>query len=134
METLGRLCSSLTDQAIIEASERFAAGDVKDQSKKFAPSGPEFVEEARRREELVQLRDRPRLSPPPAYRPGPMAPFEIARQKALAKYVDRPVLFEDITYDQFRRLSAEKQISTGAFWSAATGTVYGPEPKQARAA
>lgn len=125
--TLERLCAGLSDQAITEAADRFAAGDVKDQSKKFPPSGPEFIEEVRRRQEYLELKARPRIAPP-KYVPGPLAPFEIARQKAFSSYGHLPMLLENISYDEWRRLSTTKQVPTGAIWVAALGIVYGPQP------
>lgn len=130
--TLGRLCAGLTDQAIIETADRFASGDVPDQSKKYPPTGPEFVEEARKRQEFIELRSRPRIAPP-AYVRGALAPFEISRQKAFSKYSHLPVLVENVSFDEWRRLSATKQVPPGAIWVACLSTVYGPEAK-ARAA
>lgn len=128
-ETLDRLCASQTDQAIIKAAERFAAGDVPEQSKKFAPSGPEFVAEVRIQQEYIDIKARPRL-PRPEYRPGPLAPFQITQQRLYAENANRPVLFEDVSFDVWKKLSAGKQIPVGAKWVAALGIVYGPEPKQ----
>jgi hypothetical protein len=54
----------------------------------------------------------------------------MARQKAYAANSHRPVLFTDISYDQWCKLSATKQIPAGASWVACLGIVYGPEPKQ----
>lgn len=125
--TLERLCASVTDQAIIETADRFASGDVPGQSKKYPPTGPEFVEEARRRQDYLEMLARPRL-PGPTYTRGPMAPFEIKRQKALNEYAHRPVLMENIGYDEWRRLSGMKQVPVGAIWVACLGIVYGPEP------
>lgn len=133
LASLDKLCAGMADQAIIEASERFAAGDVSDQSKKFAPSAPEFVEEVRRRQEYLELKARPRISSP-AYTRGPLAPFEIKRQKALNTYSHLPVLLEGIGYDDWRRLSHQKQVPVGAIWVAALGIVYGPESKHQSAA
>lgn len=127
--TLGRLCAGLTDQAIIEAAERFAAGDVKDQSKTFAPSGPEFVEEARRRQEFIDLRNRPRLpKPAPRFTDGP-APFQVRLAQARASHAHRPILVEDVTLEQWRNLSRNRQVPAGAVYVACLATVYGPEPK-----
>lgn len=128
-ETLGRLCESQTDQAIIRAAECFAAGDVPEQSMKFAPSGPEFVAEARKQQEYLEIKARPRL-PAPTYRPGPLAPFQIRQQRILAENSHLPVLFEDVSFDVWKKLSAGKQIPAGAKWCAALGIVYGPAPKQ----
>lgn len=133
LETLARLCVGLTDQAIIEAAERFAAGDVVGQSKRFAPSGPEYVEEARRRQEFIELRARPRL-PPPAYRPGPLAPFELAQQRAWAANSGRDVIAQDVSMEQFQKMSRERQIPAGASWVASIGVVFGPVPASVKSA
>ncbi|MFB9340540.1 hypothetical protein ACFFTN_01310 [Aminobacter aganoensis] len=101
---------------------------MKDQSKKFAPSGPEFIEEVRRRQEFIDIRARPRL-PAPAYHSGPTPPFLIKRQKALAENAHLPVLVEDANLDVFRRLSLTRQIPAGAKWVACLGIIYGPAPK-----
>lgn len=133
LETLDRLLAGLSDQAIIEAANRYAAGDVQGQSKTFAPSGPEFVEEARRRQEYLSLKARPRIEGP-KYRPGPLAPFEIAKHKALEANAHLPVLLEDVNYDRWRALSIAKQVPVGAKWVACLGIVYGPPLAQSRAA
>lgn len=128
-ETLDKLCASQTDQAVIRAAGRFAAGDVPEQSMKFAPSGPEFVAEVRRQQEFIDLMARPRL-PPPAYRPGPLAPFQIRTQRLYAEHAHREVLFENVIFEEWKRLSKERQIPPRASWVAALGIVYGPKPKQ----
>lgn len=131
MQTLARLCAGLSDEAIIDAAERFAAGDVKGQSKKFAPSGPEFVEEARRRDELLKVMARPRLPPPKEYKPGPLAPFQIETQRKWAENKHLPVLFEDVSFEKWKALSAARDIPPGSKWVAALGVVFGPAPKAA---
>lgn len=125
MKTYEAVLADATSQAVVEAALRFTSGDVKDQSKKFAPSVAEFVEEVRRRQEYIDVRNRPRL-PAPTYTPGPLAPFQVKRQKALAENAHLPVLVEDCTFDQFRHLSLTKQIPVGAKWVACLGTIYGP--------
>lgn len=99
------------------------SGEVKDQSKKFAPSGVEFVEEARRRQEFLELMSRPRQEYI-SYSPGPLAPFEVAREKALQKLAGLTLLAENITYEAWQRMSALRQVPVGARWSAATCNVY----------
>lgn len=131
--TLDRLCAGLSDLAIIETADRYASGDVPEQSKKYPPTGPEFIEEARRRQEFLDLRARPRIAPP-VYSRGSLAPFEVARQKALARHSHRPVLMENIGLDEFKRLCASKQIPLGSIFATTLGIVYGPEAKQSRAA
>lgn len=56
-----------------------------------------------------------------------LAPFEIAKNKKLSEYADRPVLFEDVNFDKWKQLSLHKQVPVGAFWVACLGTVYGPK-------
>lgn len=107
--TLDKLLVGLSNQATIEAAERFAAGDVAGQSKKYAPSVPEFVEEVRRRQAYIDARNRPRL-PPPTYERGPLVPFEVNRQKAIAENAHLSVLVDVATYDQFRKLSSTNQL------------------------
>lgn len=62
------------------------------------------------------------------------SPFEIKKLRLLAAHANRPVLFEAAGFDQFKKLSATRQIPTGAVWVAALGIIYGPEPKQSRQA
>ena len=131
--TLDRLCAGLSDQAIIETADRFGRGDVKDQSKDYPPSSARFIEEARLRQEYLDLKARPRLAPP-TYPRGPLAPFEIARQKALARHSNRPVLMENIGLDEFKRLCAAKQLPLGSIFACTLGIVYGAENKHEKAA
>ncbi len=133
MGTYEQVLQGISPQAVTEAAQRFTMGDVQGQSKTFAPSIAEFVAEARQRQEYVELKKNPRL-PPPRYFPGPLAPFQIKQQKRLAENAHLPILFENISYDQFRKLSAAKEIPVGARWVASLGVVYGPEPKQQIAA
>lgn len=122
----------LSSQAVIEAAQRFVMGDVQGQSKTFAPSIAEFVAEARQRQELLALKARPRL-PAPRYFPGPLAPFQIRQQKRLAENAHLAILFENISFDQFRKMSRAREIPVGAKWCS-LGIIFGPEPKQQVAA
>lgn len=70
LATLAKLLNGLSDGAIISAAERFASGDVPNQSKTFAPAVPEFVAEVRNQAEVIAIRQRPRLSEPRGYVPG----------------------------------------------------------------
>ncbi len=118
----------LSSQAVIEAAQRFIMGDVQGQSKTFAPSIAEFVQEARRRQEYIT--PAPRSLPAPRYFPGSLAPFQVRQQKRLAENSHLPILFEGINSDQWRKLSMERKVPTGAKWIASNGIVYGPELKQ----
>lgn len=130
LASLDKLCDGLSDRAIIEASERFATGDVQGQSKKFAPSSAELIDEIRRRQEYHEILSRPRIAAP-TYTRGPMAPFEVKRQKALNENAHRPVILECVNYDEWRRMSSQRQVPVGAIWVACLGIVYGPEPRKA---
>jgi hypothetical protein len=88
-------------EAISLAVDRYRDGDVPGQQKRFAPSVAEFVEEVRRCSEMLAVRNRPRL----------------------------PVLFENVDFDKWRKLSSQKQIPVGAKWVACLGAVYGPPAK-----
>ena len=99
----------------------------------FAPAAPRFAQEVRQRQEYIDLKARPRL-PAPRYFPGPLAPFQIRQEKRRAENAHLPILFENVSYDQWRKLSANKEIPVGATWIATLGIVYGPEPKQERSA
>jgi hypothetical protein len=127
MGTYEQVLQGLSPQAVTEAAQRFTMGDVAGQSKTFAPSIAEFVAEARSRQEYIDLKAKPRL-PAPRYFPGPLAPFQIRQQKRLSQYANHPILFENVSYDQFRKMSAMKEIPVGAFWTS-MGIVYGPAPK-----
>jgi hypothetical protein len=118
----------LSSQAVIEAAQRFTMGDVPGQSKTFAPSIAEFVAEARLRQEYIEINKR-RSRPAIDYRPGPLAPFQIRQQKRLAENAHLPVLYENKSYDEWRRLSAEKKLPIGATWCS-LGIIYGPALKQ----
>lgn len=131
LRTYRAVLADSSSQSIIEAAERFTRGLVAGQSKTFAPSVPEFVGEVARRQELIDIQAKPRL-PPPRYFPGPLAPFQIRQQKRLAENAHLEVLFENVNFDQWRRMSMAKEIPVGAKWVASLGMVYGPEPVKAR--
>lgn len=125
--------NGLSSQAVIEACQRFISGLVEGQSMDFAPAAPRFAQEARQRQEYIDLKARPRL-PAPRYFPGPLAPFQVRQQKRLAENAHLPILYENKSYDEWRRLSIEKKLPVGATWCS-LGIIYGPpEPKQERSA
>jgi len=129
METYDLALQGLSDQAIIEAAQRFILGVVEGQSIDFAPAVPRFVQEARKRQEYITDAARPKRKAL-QYFPGPLAPFQVRQQKRLAENAHLPVLFENITYDQWRKMSAAREIPTGATWCS-LGIVYGPANSQA---
>lgn len=122
-------------EAVVKAAQRFTTGKVPNQSMTFSPSVAEFVAEVERQEEYISIKARPRIAAP-EYRPtsGGMPPFMVTRIRLLAENANRQVLFEDINFDQFRKLSAAREIPVGGKWVAALGIIYGPEPKQSRQA
>jgi hypothetical protein len=118
---------AISDLAIVETAQRFRRGEIPDQNKTFAPSIAEFKTAAENQMDLILLRSRPRLAPPPERPRGPLAPFQIRQQRLLAENANRDVLFEGIGNDQWRKLSANREIPVGSKWVAALGIVYGPE-------
>jgi hypothetical protein len=134
LDTFELATASLSPTAVIEAAQRFIMGDVREQSKTFAPSVAEFVAEARRRQEFIDAKTaNSRSLPAPRYFPGPLAPFQVRQQKRLAENAHLPVLFEKINSDQWRKMSLAREIPVGAKFVASLGIVYGP-PRQQQAA
>jgi hypothetical protein len=133
IRTFEAALADCSDEAIVKAALRFTKGDVPEQSMKFAPTVPEFVQQVRKCQEFIDIAARPRIAPP-VYRSGPLAPFQIAQQKKFAENSHLPVLFEDINFDQWKRMSKEQQVPAGSKWVAALGIVYGPENRQSAAA
>ncbi len=64
MGTFESVLQGLSPQAITDAASRFTKGDVRGQSMTFAPSIAEFVAEARKRQEYLELLARPKLAIP----------------------------------------------------------------------
>lgn len=126
MLTYDQALTGVSDQAIGEAVTRFICGDVQGQSKTFAPSVAEFVQEARRLQDVFATIARPRIAAAGYVRHGHLAPFEIARQKALTKFQDCPVIKEDVSHTEFMAMSKARQVPVGGGWSAQTCIVYGP--------
>lgn len=61
MLTYEKALTGVSDQAIIEAAERYIKGDVPEQSLTFAPSIAEFVKQAKFVDGVIPMRNRPRL-------------------------------------------------------------------------
>ena len=121
--------AGISDLAIIETAQRFRRNEVPGQHDKFAPSVAEFVTAARKQADVIAIRSQPRISPP-SYRPGRLAPFQIAAERAKAANAHRPVIQENATLEQFQAMSRAGQLPVGASWVACLATIYGPEPKQ----
>jgi hypothetical protein len=127
LDTFEMATSGLSSQAVIEAAQRFTMGDVQGQSTTFAPSVAEFVEEARQRQEYMDLKARPRLPAPSAYTG---TPWHVRQEKARTKYRECPIIKENVSYDEFRKMSAAREIPVGGAWVAALATVFGPPAEQ----
>lgn len=135
LATLHKHCAGLADQAIIEAADRFGSGDVQDQSSKFAPSVPEFVAEARRRQEFIDIRSRPRLaSRSVEYPSSSMPPFMIQRERAMMENSDRPIILKDASFEDFKRMSKAGELPLGSSWVARLAIIFGPHRNHQSAA
>jgi hypothetical protein len=121
--------TGLSDQAIVETAQRYRSGGIPEQSDTYAPSIAQFRKAAERQEKFIAIRGRQRLPAPAEYRRTGPAPYEITRQKARERYAGRPILFEDVSWDQFRALNVQGKIPLGSNWVACLATVYGPAPK-----
>lgn len=121
METYDLALRGLSDLAIIEAAQRFILGVVDGQSIDYAPAVPRFVQEARQRQEYIDIKAKPRI---PVYRHHTGSPFYVRQEKTRTKYQDCPVLAENLNLDEYRR--RVKEFPAGHAWIAALATVFGP--------
>ncbi len=113
-------------EAITGACRRFSDGLVPGQSLDFAPSTARFMEEVRRLDEIEQAKRKPRLEHDRSYRPGKLAPFEIAIEKAAADMAaqGRALLDDNATLDEFKAKARSGVIPFGSTWR--LGKIYGP--------
>ena len=118
--------AGLSSQAVIETAQRFVSGLVEGQSMDFAPATPRFAQEARKRQETIDIRARPRLAARGYVQSGHLRPFEILRQKALTKFQDCPIIKENVSHTEFMAMSKAREVPLGGGWCAATTHVYGP--------
>lgn len=125
MATYERALNSVSSQAIIDAAQRFTSGDVPGQNRSFAPSVAEFVQQARKQDEYLAAKDRPRVAYSHVVE---HMPFMLRIEKKRAEYADRHILYTDINFDQWKRLSQGGQIPVGGVWVSSLGTIYGPKP------
>lgn len=126
----GIALEGLSTEAIIDASRRYIAGKVDGQSKDYAPTAAQFADEARRRQEVIEMRRTPRLERPVSRPSVGVTQFQIRRQKALNENANRPVIKTDATHEEFKAMSAAGKLPAGASWIAILSTIYGPEPTQ----
>lgn len=119
--TYEQALTGVGEAAVDEACRRFISGDVEGQSKTFAPSIAEFVTEARKRQEIIDLKAKPRI---PVYRHHTGSPFYIRQEKMRTKYQDCAKLAENIGLDEYRRRARE--FPEGHAWIAGLATVFGP--------
>lgn len=121
MGTYEAVLSTMSSQAVIEAAQRFVMGDVEGQSKTFAPSIAEFVTEARKRQEYIDLKNKPRI---PVYRHHTGAPFYIRQEKVRTKYQDCAILAENIGLAEYQ--ARIREFPPGHALVCAVATVFGP--------
>jgi len=115
----------ISDRAIQEACSRFMAGEVGARDTTFAPSIAEFIIEAKRIQEALPLRDVKRIAAPiEPYRSTGPAPFQIAKQRAIDRFLGRNILHKDVSFDEFKHMSKAGELPVGATWSAALGNIY----------
>lgn len=122
----------VSTEAIIEAARRFIAGKVDGQSMDYAPTAAQFADEARKRQELTEMRRTPRLERPVSRPLGGMTQFQMRQQKALNENAYRPVIKEEATLEEFKAMNRSGQLPVGASWVACLATIYGPKPTKTR--
>jgi len=123
LRTFGAVLDGLPPAVIIETAKRYSANEVDGQSDQFAPTPAEFVKEVRRRAALKRDIETPRLPKPSAYTG---TPWHVRQEKTRTKYRDCPIIKENVSFEEFRRMSAAQEIAPGSAWVAAVATIYGP--------
>lgn len=114
--------------AVEAAVHDFTSGNVERPARRIGvlPTVEELAKEGRRHIEAEAQRHHLRsLSRPPAER----VPFMERVERKRRQFEHRAILFENVNYDEFRRLSRSGQVPVGGQWVVSLGTVYGPEPK-----
>lgn len=61
-------------------------------------------------------------------------PYVRQRQKEAARRSDLPIIMQDASFEDFKRMSKAHELPAGASWVASTNTIYGPRPVRHRAA
>ncbi len=79
LRTMESVLSGLSSEAIVDAARRFTSGDVQGQNLRFAPSIPEFVKEARRRQEAINISRLPKVERIEQIEPEPLLPEDRER-------------------------------------------------------
>jgi hypothetical protein len=119
----------IPDNIVALTAVRFRQGRIPKQSKQYAPTPAQFIEEAEQEHRLETLRNRPRVEPPAIVRRGDFFK-RIDAKRAL--YSNFPVLFENIGHDDYQKMMARKSLPNPHFWVAHTGVIYsGLHPKLA---
>lgn len=97
--------AGISDQAICETAQRFRRNDIPDQSATFAPSVAEFVTAARRQEEFISIRNRPRIRGPVVRPLPPSPPIQRRTEEERQRQRERMAKFHG-TDDQEAELAA----------------------------
>lgn len=114
---------------VAETATRFRQGRVPKQSKQFAPTPAQFIEEAEDAENLERLRSRKPLPPPVSVQRGSY--FQRLEAKK-AQYASFEILYEGIDHKTYQKMLAGRKLPNPHFWVAHTGIVYkGLHPKLA---
>jgi hypothetical protein len=128
LDTFERILDGVPDQVIIDTVKRFLAGDVADQSIRFAPSIAEFNREARRIADLRSYAEKPRLPSPKNYRSTGLLPFEMRAEQHRQKFEGWDMVAENVSYDRFWSMHKAGELPEGSTWSAAlNGKVFVPK-------
>lgn len=61
-------------------------------------------------------------------------PYVRQRQKEAARRSDLPIIMQDASFEDFKRMSKAHELPAGASWVASTNTIYGPRPVRHRVA
>jgi hypothetical protein len=119
----------IAPEHVVATAARFRQGRVPKQSKQFAPTPAQFIEEAEEAEKLERLRNRIPIAPPKAVQRGGY--FQRLQAKR-DEYRAFSIIQEGVGHDLYQKLLQRKALPNPHFWVAHTGVIYaGLHPKLA---
>lgn len=99
----------VSNQAIIETSQRYRRNEIPGQNETFSPSVAEFVSACRRQEEFISIRNRPRLPKPPVQPLAPSQPVQRRTEEERLRAVELMRRFTaDVDREKEAALEAER--------------------------
>jgi len=123
MKTFETICADFPSQVVIDVAQRFSAGMVEGQSKRFAPSVAEFVSEVRRVNDMRIAISKKKSLSAPGQRFGP-CPWEINVGKARTRFAGWTCLATGLSHLEW--LGNRREFPVGSEYIATLNAVMMP--------